>query len=97
MYPVFKELNWVTGVSSPWITKWEVTKDTAIGSSKEQIELRLDTATSTGSEPSVQLTLFLEKENGSWVIAALSSDRELPRSGVPVKKTAFPHLVPPMP
>ncbi|WP_185702861.1 DL-endopeptidase inhibitor IseA family protein [Paenibacillus rhizophilus] len=90
MYPVFKELNWVTGVSSPWITKWEVTKDTVIGSSKEQIELRLDTATSTGSEPSVQLTLSLEKENGSWVIAALSSDRELPRSGVPVKKDGVP-------
>ncbi|NJJ39065.1 DL-endopeptidase inhibitor IseA family protein [Paenibacillus apii] len=94
MYPLFKELNWVTGVSSPWITKWEMTKDTPIGNSKEQIELRLDMATSTGAEPSVLLTLSLEKENGSWVIAALASDRELPRSGVSVNKGGIPAFGP---
>lgn len=71
MYPQFVELNWVTGVSSPWITKYEVTKETVINPNSEVIEMRLDTATSNGPEPSMLLTISLVKDHNSWVITGV--------------------------
>ncbi|MDH6374635.1 hypothetical protein M2444_006494 [Paenibacillus sp. PastF-3] len=71
MYPQFVELNWVTGVSSPWITKYEVTKETVINPNSEVIEMRIDTATSNGPEPSMLLTISLVKDHNSWVITGV--------------------------
>lgn len=85
MYPRFVELNWVTGVSSPWITKYEVTKETVINSNSEVLEMRLDTATSSGPAPSILLTISLIQVNNSWVITGVTSEPELPRGGLPVK------------
>lgn len=85
MYPRFVELNWVTGVSSPWITNYEVTKETIINKNSEVIEMRLDTATSSGAAPSILLTISLVQEKNSWVITGVTSDPELPRGGLPRK------------
>ncbi|MEK4155613.1 hypothetical protein NYE27_11090 [Paenibacillus sp. FSL R10-2779] len=85
MYPRFVELNWVTGVSSPWITNYEVTKETIINKNSEVIEMRLDTATSSGPAPSIFLTISLVQEKNSWVITGVTSDPELPRGGLPRK------------
>lgn len=82
MYPRFEELNWVTGVSSPWITNYEITKETVINRNAEVIEMRLDTATSSGPAPSIMLTISLEKERDSWVITGVTSVPELPRGGL---------------
>ncbi len=71
MYPQFVELNWVTGVSSPWITKYEVTKETVIDQNSEVIEMRIDSATSNGPEPSMLLTIALVKAHNSWVITGV--------------------------
>lgn len=71
MYPKFVELNWVTGVSSPWITKYEIIKETVINQNSEIIEMRLDTATSNGTEPSILLTISLVKDRNSWVITGV--------------------------
>lgn len=71
MYPQFVELNWVTGVSSPWITKYEVTKETVINPNSEVIEMRIDSATSNGPEPSMLLTISLVKDHNSWVITGV--------------------------
>jgi hypothetical protein len=71
MYPQFVELNWVTGVSSPWITKYEITKETVINPNSEVIEMRLDYATSNGPEPSTLLTISLIKVHNSWVITGV--------------------------
>ena len=71
MYPQFVELNWVTGVSSPWITKYEVTKETVINQNSEVIEMRIDSATSNGPEPSMLLTISLVKDHNSWVITGV--------------------------
>ncbi|WP_313638658.1 hypothetical protein [Paenibacillus sp.] len=71
MYPQFVELNWVTGVSSPWITKYEITKETVINPNSEVIEMRIDSATSNGPEPSMLLTISLVKDHNSWVITGV--------------------------
>lgn len=71
MYPQFVELNWVTGVSSPWITKYEVTKETVINPNSEVIEMRIDSATSNGPEPAMLLTISLVKDHNSWVITGV--------------------------
>lgn len=85
MYPHFVELNWVTGVSSPWITKYEVTKETVVNNNEEIIEMRLDTATSSGPAPSILLTISLVQDRNNWVITGVMSVPELPRGGLPVK------------
>ncbi|MNO28165.1 hypothetical protein D3C76_180520 [compost metagenome] len=72
MYPQFVELNWVTGVSSPWITKYEITKETVINPNSEVIEMRLDYATSSGPAPSILLTISLVQERNSWVITGVT-------------------------
>lgn len=82
MYPRFAELNWVTGVSSPWITNYEVSEETVVNKDSEVIEMRLDTATSSGPAPSIMLTISLMKERDSWVITGVTSDPELPRGGL---------------
>ncbi|WP_419886399.1 hypothetical protein [Paenibacillus sp. B-A-8] len=71
MYSQFVELNWVTGVSSPWITKYVVTKETVINPNSEVIEMRIDSATSNGPEPSMLLTISLVKDHNSWVITGV--------------------------
>lgn len=85
MYPRFVELNWNTGGSSPWITGWKVEKEVAAGSGTKLLELKLTTATSGGPETPVLLTLRLVLEHGSWAVDGAATDRELPRSCLPVK------------
>lgn len=72
MYPIFNELNWVTGVSSPWITSYKVIKETVVNPNSEIIELRLDMATSNGPEQPTVLKLSLVRERDSWVITEVA-------------------------
>ncbi|UNK17485.1 IseA DL-endopeptidase inhibitor family protein [Paenibacillus sp. N3/727] len=83
MKPKFHELNWVTGVSSPWITKWTMTKHTKVNTSREIIELRLDTATSMGPEAPIILRITVVKAGNSWFVDAVSVKGDLPHSGLP--------------
>lgn len=52
----FEELNWVTGVSSPWVTTYNV-KDTGNGNFK----ITFNWATSAGKSPDTTVTLSVSK------------------------------------
>ncbi|MEH7504167.1 hypothetical protein V7152_19495 [Neobacillus drentensis] len=70
----FEELNWVTGLSSPWVDKYPILKRSK--TDKEvwvyTVEFRL--ATSTGYAGSVRAYLTIENLNEKWVITGIKSD-----------------------
>ncbi len=57
--PGFEEMNWVTGVSSPWVTTYNV-KDNGNGTFK----VTFHWATSAGKSPDTIVTLSISKVNG---------------------------------
>ncbi|GIP39361.1 hypothetical protein J31TS4_26410 [Paenibacillus sp. J31TS4] len=82
MKPRFDALNGVTGGSSPWIADWEIVKRTPIGAAEEELLVKLSTATSSGPDVPVQLTLKVVKDANGWAVDRITADRELPRSGL---------------
>ncbi|WP_054955735.1 DL-endopeptidase inhibitor IseA family protein [Paenibacillus dakarensis] len=83
MLKPFESLNWVTGVSSPWITGWKINKQTSVDSTHQTIEVTLNTATSAGPDKPVRLTISLALEGGKqWVVDNVKIEGALPRSGL---------------
>lgn len=69
--------NWVTGVSSPWIERYEVLRITPLGESQADIALKFTTATSTGIAGSYFATLTAEREDGFWRISKIDAQDAL--------------------
>jgi hypothetical protein len=69
--------NWVTGISSPFVERYEILKTTPQGDARSEIALRFTTATSTGVAGTYGATLTLEKEGSFWRISDIDADDEL--------------------
>jgi len=68
--------NWVTGMSSPWISGYEITETEQIDDSYVY-NLVLSTATSTGGAGDYNATLIIAKEDNFWRIINIKTDKRL--------------------
>lgn len=68
--------NWVTGVSSPWIDRFEI-KSLSATADSAKYRVRFDTATSTGPAGQYDATLTLACQGEFWRIVKLETDEEL--------------------
>lgn len=69
--------NWVTGVSSPWIDRYEILKITPLSDTRARIEMKFTTATSTGPAGNYPAQLIVEKEENFWRIISVVTGKEL--------------------
>jgi hypothetical protein len=88
--PQFEKLDWSTGVSSPWVSGWKVTKTTTLSPNQLLYEITCQTATSTGPFDPIVLQLEITKQNDEhWFITSVRADQELPRN-ISTKKIGVP-------
>jgi hypothetical protein len=79
--PQFEKLDWSTGVSSPWVSGWKVTKTTTLSPNQLLYEISCLTATSTGPFDPIVLQLEITKQNDEhWFITSVKTEQELPRN-----------------
>ncbi|NLF26378.1 MAG: hypothetical protein GX592_00660 [Clostridiales bacterium] len=69
--------NWVTGVSSPWIERYEILRINPLGDSRFEIELAFETATSTGPAGTCLAALTVEEDDGFYRIEGIRADEGL--------------------
>lgn len=66
----YEEMNWVTGVSSPWVDSYTISKGTPAGDGLAyDVEFKL--ATSTGSAGSGSVKVTVGQAGGKWAIVGL--------------------------
>jgi hypothetical protein len=59
---------WVIGVSSPWVKKYEIIKNTKINNSQYIIKVKYYWATSNKLETPSITTLTIDKQNNNWYV-----------------------------
>lgn len=69
--------NWVTGVSSPFIERYEILRTTLLNDTRAEIALKFTTATSTGPAGAHRATLTVEQDGPFWRITNIDADDEL--------------------
>lgn len=79
--------NWVTGMSSPWVSGYEVSSTEEPAEDTVVMKLLIHTATSTGAAGDLNAILTLKEEDGFWRIMKLAMDEGLyPYTGFQVPK-----------
>lgn len=68
--------NWVTGVSSPWVDGYKITKVEKTKDNRAVINLQISTMTSTGPAGDYKAQLTVELEDGFWRITLIKADKE---------------------
>jgi hypothetical protein len=66
--------NWVTGVSSPWVESYAITKTESPGEDSRIIQLIFSTVTSTGPAGDYTATLVLARDGCFWRITQITAD-----------------------
>jgi hypothetical protein len=66
--------NWVTGVSSPWVDKYEIVESKAGSNGEHEVTVKLSYATSTGSAGEYLVKLYMIQEDNYWVINNIEAD-----------------------
>ena len=69
--------NWVTGISSPFIDRYEILKITPLDDTQAKIELEFTTATSAGVYGTHRAALTVRQEGPFWRITDIDADDEL--------------------
>ncbi len=69
--------NWVTGVSSPWVSAYTITAQEDTSPGVVNLTLRIDTATSTGPAQTLHAYLTVAFDNGFWRITSIQGDEGL--------------------
>lgn len=69
--------NWVTGVSSPYISDYKIIKTDVISDTLQRITLQFSLATSTGPAGEAMAMLDIAPEERFWRITAISADEAL--------------------
>lgn len=66
--------SWVTGVSSPWVEKFEIIESKKTSKEEYQITLQFSLATAAGSEGKHLTKLYIYKEGQYWAINNVEAD-----------------------
>lgn len=69
--------NWVTGVSSPWVESYEITKAETLSDTVCRYTLRVSTLASTGPAGDYSAQLTVQKEGKYWRITRIQTDEGL--------------------
>lgn len=69
--------NWVTGMSSPWISAYQITEKQNTDKNQPVFEIVFSTATSTGAAGNYKATLTVIKEGEFWRVSKISADKGL--------------------
>jgi hypothetical protein len=69
--------NWVTGVSSPFVSNFVIVKAESISPGVCRVTLRFTLSTSTGPAGEFNATLDLNQEGAFWRITAIAADEAL--------------------
>lgn len=69
--------NWVTGVSSPWVSGYTVEQTEETATNRRVYTVSIKTQTSTGPAGEYRAVLSLQEDDGFWRINAISADDEL--------------------
>ncbi|MCM3715342.1 stalk domain-containing protein [Alkalihalobacillus oceani] len=69
-----KRFNWVTGVSSPWVERYEINEQKVSAEDAVKYEVIFHMATSTGSAGTAHASLTVSKGDGGWLITELLND-----------------------
>jgi len=69
--------NWVTGMSSPWVSGYEVVKSESPDENTRVVKITVHTETSTGPAGNYNAVLTVAKEESFWRITKLALDEEL--------------------
>jgi hypothetical protein len=69
--------NWVTGVSSPWIESYSITKSVKVDEDNTRYRIKFNTATSTGPAGTYEAMLSVTEEGKFWRIEQVEQDKEL--------------------
>jgi hypothetical protein len=67
----YEELNWVTGISSPWIDKYELSAGVKTDNGDVSYEVAFFLATSSGSAGAEKLKVTAGSRDGKWLITGL--------------------------
>ncbi len=69
--------NWVTGVSSPWVESFVVTRDRKPNDTHAEIDLTFETATAAGPFGTYKAKLWMVREGEFWRIERIWTDEAL--------------------
>jgi photosystem II stability/assembly factor-like uncharacterized protein len=69
----FEELNWVTGVSSPWVESYQISDMVKADSDQQSYDVSFQLKTSSGSAGGITVKVTVEQIGNKWVIARLQS------------------------
>ncbi len=69
--------NWVTGVSSPFVSDYRITSTDAISKTFQRITVRFSLATSTGPAGEAPAVLDISQEGYFWRIISIDADEAL--------------------
>ncbi|MDD2422404.1 MAG: copper amine oxidase N-terminal domain-containing protein [Heliobacteriaceae bacterium] len=65
----YESYGWVTGTSSPWVVRYEITKETKTGEDTWEYEIKFESATSTGPAGSSVDKAVVKQYNQNWYVA----------------------------
>ena len=69
--------NWVTGISSPFVSNYQIIKTEAVSKTLQRITLQFFFATSTGPAGEATAVLDIAQEGKFWRITAIDADEAL--------------------
>ncbi len=69
--------NWVTGVSSPWVDSYKITKTEKVNENTYIFNILFSTKTSTGPAGDYSAILTVIKEDGFWRVTKIDADKQL--------------------
>ena len=72
----FEEFHWVTGVSSPWVESFKVTKKENLPDKSIQYFVEFNMATSTGSAGKDYATVTVVEKDGQWLVNSIAPTKE---------------------
>lgn len=73
-YFKMKELNWVTGGSSPWIDQYKITKEKKIGEHRFEFDLEFVVTNSSKETKKEKGKATVQLEQGKWVVSHIALD-----------------------
>lgn len=69
----FEELNWVTGVSSPWVESYKISDTVKTGADQQSYDVSFQLMTSTSSAGGGTVKVTIDQTDNKWVITGLQS------------------------
>ncbi len=77
MRPEYEECGWVTGVSSPWVERCEITRETKKKDGAWECEVRFEMMASTGPAGSYTARVTVKQYERHWFVAQIMRDDAL--------------------